>query len=172
MKDLIDKIWSEFTPDTTVEFFIDKEPVAASRPRVGRWGAYYSGPYQKYRQQMPDIIERIQKDLPDQFSEVVLCVHMLMVIEPPKTTTLAYPDPDLDNYCKAVWDQLNAKVWDDDSRIVQCRLLKRWAREDLPAGVYVIVESNGESYKKATRKADRNRSVPQVPRKRRGSKRR
>ena len=174
MNDLIDRIWSEFIPDTTVEFFVDREPVAASRPRVGKWGAYYSGPYQKYRQQMPDVVDQILKDLPGTFKDLALCVHMLMVIEPPKTTSLEYPDPDLDNYCKAVWDQMNAKIWDDDSRIIQCRLLKRWARPDLEAGVYVVVESNGESFKKeaTTRKADRNRTVSSVPVKRRGRKRR
>lgn len=174
MNDLIDRIWSEFTPKTTVEFFVDKEPVAASRARVGRWGGYYSGPYQKYRQTMPDIVDDIVRQLPTTFDGLALCVHMLMVVDPPETTSLEYPDPDLDNYCKAVWDQMNTKVWDDDSRIVQTRLIKRWAREDLPSGVYVVVETNGQQFKKqkAQGKPNRKRSVPSVSGKRQRRKRR
>jgi Holliday junction resolvase RusA-like endonuclease len=172
MLDLIDKIWAEFIPDTTVDFYVEKEPVAASRPRVGKWGAYYSGPYQKYRQTMPDMVDEIVKQLPATFDGLCLCVHMLMVVEQPKSTSLEYPDPDLDNYCKAVWDQMNAKVWDDDSRIVQTRLLKRWSRPDLEPGVYVVVESNGQEFKKAKRQSDRNRSVSSMPVKRQRRKRR
>ena len=50
----------------------------------------------------------------------------------PKTTKLSEPRGDIDNYCKAILDQLNKRVIEDDQQIKRITATKRWEDEHGP----------------------------------------
>jgi len=101
-------------------------PVAASRPRVSKFGAYFTGPYKKFRSAAAIIINRI---LGRNFTPMSgkLAVDIKCFVTRPKTTKLEYPRADVDNYSKAILDSLNGKLWDDDSQIIALFISKQWA---------------------------------------------
>ena len=154
----------------TRRFYIPLEPVAASRARVGKWGGYYSGPYAEFRKVAPEYISVILKEeiLP-LFDNKCIEVFVLLSVTPPASTTLAAPDPDNDNYEKAVFDQCNATIWDDDRCVICNHTMKMWATQEWPAGVYIEVKTNGQDFK---RNASRKAAVSSMPKERRGHKRR
>ena len=45
--------------------------------------------------------------------------------------------PDLDNYCKAIMDGLNGVAYEDDSQVVDLRVVKQYARKDTGARVMI-----------------------------------
>ena len=101
-------------------------PVAASRPRVSKFGAYFTGPYKKFRSAAAIVINRI---LGRNFTPMSgkLAVDIKCFVTRPKTTKLEYPRADVDNYSKAILDSLNGKLWDDDSQIIALFISKEWA---------------------------------------------
>jgi Holliday junction resolvase RusA-like endonuclease len=99
--------------------------VAASRPRVSKWGAYYKGPYKTFRQQAIDVVLEVIGDH-EPYDEP-LSVSIEIVVTRPKTTTLDHPKPDIDNYVKGVLDALNGLLWIDDHQIVTIVATKQWA---------------------------------------------
>jgi Holliday junction resolvase RusA-like endonuclease len=101
-------------------------PVAASRPRVSKFGAYFTGPYKKFRSAAAIIINRI---LGRNFTPMSgkLAVDIKCFVTRPKSTKLEYPRADVDNYSKAILDSLNGKLWDDDSQIIALFISKEWA---------------------------------------------
>lgn len=116
-------------------------PVAASRPRVGKWGAYYSGPYRDFREQAK---EKVHTVIGDGFTPLSgpLTVVVEIYATKPKSTKLDYPKPDIDNYTKAVLDVLNGLLWEDDSQIISVYATKQWAGESQEG--YFTVEVNDE----------------------------
>jgi|688.fasta_scaffold27779_17 Holliday junction resolvase RusA-like endonuclease len=112
-------------------------PVAASRPRVSKFGAYFTGPYKKFRSAAAIIINRI---LGRNFTPMSgkLAVDIKCFVTRPKTTKLEYPRADVDNYSKAILDSLNGKLWDDDSQIIALFISKQWA--DCGEEGYFIVD--------------------------------
>lgn len=119
----------------------DIPPVAASRPRVGKWGAYYSGPYRDFREQARD---KVMDILGSEFKPLQgpLAVVIELYVTRPKTTKLDYPKPDIDNYAKAVLDVLNGLMWEDDSQIISVYVTKQWAEENEEG--YFTIEVNNE----------------------------
>jgi len=112
-------------------------PVAASRPRVSKFGAYFTGPYKKFRSAAAIVINRI---LGRNFAPMSgkLAVDIKCFVTRPKSTKLEYPRADVDNYSKAILDSLNGKLWDDDSQIIALFISKQWANPDEEG--YFIVE--------------------------------
>ena len=112
-------------------------PVAASRPRVSKFGAYFTGPYKKFRSLAAIVINRI---LGRNFTPMSgkLAVDIKCFVTRPKSTKLEYPRADVDNYSKAILDSLNGKLWDDDSQITALFISKQWANPDEEG--YFIVE--------------------------------
>ena len=56
-------------------------------------------------------------------------VHVLVVCyaKRPKTSKLAFPKPDVDNYAKSVLDAAtDAGVWDDDTQVQSLEVIKDW----------------------------------------------
>jgi Holliday junction resolvase RusA-like endonuclease len=109
-----------------MEWKFDISPVAASRPRVGRWGAYYSGPYKDFREKAAEkVYEVIGTDR--KLLSGPLCITLELYVKRPKKTSRGHPRADLDNYTKAVFDILNGKLWEDDSQIISMYVTKEWA---------------------------------------------
>ena len=100
-------------------------PVAASRPRVSKWGTYFSGPYKDFRNEVVAVIHSTLGEWTPTASPIKVKVGVYPI--KPRTSKLEYPRPDVDNYAKAVLDSCNEKVWVDDSQIVELIVTKRWS---------------------------------------------
>lgn len=102
-------------------------PIAASRPRVSKFGhAYFSGPYKAFRQICDtDKWAALPEDLVP--SAGPLRVDVECFVKQPKTTKLSMPKADVDNYAKAILDQFNGVLWEDDCQIKTLYITKDWA---------------------------------------------
>ena len=110
-------------------------PVAASRPRLSRRGAYLTGPYKKFREEMIDLAEELLGDWDPLLG--LLHVDIELYIKQPKKTKLDVPRADVDNFIKAVLDSLNGYLWEDDRQIKSVYAIKQWAPKD-KEGYFVI----------------------------------
>lgn len=116
-------------------------PIAASRPRISQFGAYFSGPYKKFRLEANDVVLNTIGNSHNIFNEGVLTVVIELFVTKPKTTILDFPRPDVDNYAKAILDVCNEKIWDDDQRITNLVVSKSWANLD-EEGYFTLGVSN------------------------------
>jgi len=121
-------------------------PVAASRPRVSRRGAYFVGPYKEYRKEMIDLVPIIlgSKFIP---LEGPLKVDLEFYVKRPQKTKLGAPKADIDNYIKATLDSLNKKLWIDDTQIREIYACKEWARPQQQGYFIIGVEKLKEKKK-------------------------
>jgi len=110
------------------EWLFPISPVAASRPRVSRHGAYFAGPYKHFRAECSEVVPLI---LGDEFVpyDRPLKVDVEIYVKQPKKTKLSAPKADIDNFLKAIFDVLNGKLWVDDNLIHEVYAVKSWARE-------------------------------------------
>lgn len=106
----------------------DINPVAASRPRVTRWGAFYTGAYKTFREV---VAENVWNNIDPNFEPLtgILTVSIELFVKQPNKTEKLYPRPDVDNYAKAILDTLNGKIWLDDSQIISLYVTKQWAEK-------------------------------------------
>lgn len=102
---------------------IPLQPVPASRPRVTRWGAYYTKTYKTWIAAAMQLVNDAKAPLAG-----ALHVTTEAVFERARTSKLEYPRADNDNLEKAAWDLLTKKgYWHDDNQIVQNETTKRFA---------------------------------------------
>lgn len=114
-----------------LSLWIGGQPVPASRPRVSRFGTYYSKTYSRWIKdswQYVDSFDAVPTDRP-----VIVMVEC--IFEKAKTSKLDYPNPDLDNLEKGPLDQINKLhktdptkgIWEDDRQCVFLVGAKRFA---------------------------------------------
>ena len=122
-----------------MEWMFPISPVAASRPRVSKHGAYFAGPYKRWREEMIEIVPLI---LGDSFVPLgtPLQVDLELYVTHPKKTKLLAPRADIDNYIKSVFDSLNSKLWEDDTQIQKVYAVKQWTRPKAKA--YFVIGVN------------------------------
>lgn len=123
-----------------VSLFIGGQPVAASRPRVGKWGTYYGKTYSKWIKESWRYVDTID-DVP---SDQPVAVFIEAVFEKAKSSKLHYPVPDVDNLAKGPLDQItklvkerDRGVWTDDKHVVLLAASKRFALPDEEPGFRV-----------------------------------
>ena len=122
------------------EWKIPLSPVAASRPRTGKYGGYYVGPYKKWRAEVPELIYEAIGDWDTLKGDLRVSLHCY--VTKPKSTKLQRPKADLDNYLKAIFDAFNGKVWEDDAQIGELGpCSKNWAEPNQPGYFIVRVET-------------------------------
>lgn len=158
----------------TKVFMFQIPPVAASRPRVGRRATYYTGPYQRFRVSMGPIVERVVREKKHKmWVDTALECECVFSVPRPGTTKLGWPDPDIDNYIKAILDQLNNRVFDDDRCIVTLKAKKYWSTDGKPLIALRFTEIGPYSVKKEATKRKRGGkgAVSNVPKQARGRKR-
>lgn len=110
------------TTRSSNELRVELAPVPASRPRVTKWGTYYTGTYKRWMKDAEVAIPEAESPF-----EGNLVVTLDLVAARPKTTKRANPRGDIDNYIKAVLDALTKKgYWNDDDQIVTLHADKRW----------------------------------------------
>jgi len=110
-----------------MEWTFPISPVAASRPRVSRHGAYLTGPYKVFREEMVEMVPLIlgESYVPQSGP---LKVDLELYVKRPKRTKLGAPRGDIDNFIKAVFDSMNGWVWEDDTQIEELYATKQWTR--------------------------------------------
>jgi len=103
----------------------DINPVAASRPRVSKYGhAYFTGPYKEFRKSMVNLAGAVLGE--HKPFQGPLSVTIELYVTKPKTTKLSAPRGDIDNYAKACLDSFNKLIWDDDKQIEELHITKSW----------------------------------------------
>lgn len=108
-----------------VEMLLLAEPVAASRPRVSKWGTFYAEPYKSYLHEAPEALYRAEPPM----LAGPLAVVVDVVCTKPRTSRLQHPHADADNYAKSALDALtHAGAWLDDSQVVDLHVRKRFAQ--------------------------------------------
>lgn len=109
-----------------VDLRVDLNPVPASRPRVTRWGTYYTKTYKNWMAEAAKLIPEPRAKL-----EGNLEVFVSIVVDKPKTTKRSNPRGDIDNYLKAIFDALTkAGYWIDDDQITKLEAVKRFTEKD------------------------------------------
>jgi Holliday junction resolvase RusA-like endonuclease len=113
-------------------------PVAASRPRVSKFGhAYFSGPYKAFKERCTGIVPAtLGVDFEPRPGR--LRVNVECVVTRPKTTKLDSPRGDVDNFAKAVLDAMNDRLWEDDKQIEELTISKRWMDEPGVEGYFEV----------------------------------
>jgi Holliday junction resolvase RusA-like endonuclease len=125
--------------------FIDIDPIPCPRPRIvvrGRFPtAYYPKPYTEWKERAQDLIETaLDAEVTATYYDVPLRLRIENVCVRPKTTKLAHPKPDVDNYAKSVMDALTkAGAWGDDCQVIELLVTKRWAVGE-PAGIHIHIQ--------------------------------
>ena len=108
---------------------LELNPVPASRPRVSKWGTYYGKRHQAFRSEALDLLSGMREEgvLPEVPMSGKLRVWVVFSIKKPKTTKLATPRGDIDNYMKLLLDCCNGIIWEDDQQIAQINAFKNYA---------------------------------------------
>jgi hypothetical protein len=114
------------------------DPVAASRARVGRFGAYYQPKYANFKEEMGREARRVLDGVAP--SNKHLMVRMEFRKVQPGKTKLAVPSPDVDNFMKAAMDGLNGVLWEDDKQIVSASAFKTWVNHHELGSIVVEIQ--------------------------------
>jgi len=122
-----------------MEWSFPISPVAASRPRVSKHGAYFAGPYKNFRREAAEIVDDILGEWKPLSGP--LTVDLELFIGRPKTTKLDTPKADIDNFVKAIFDVMNGRLWEDDSQVIKLYATKQWAED---ANGYFVLGINKE----------------------------
>lgn len=110
--------------DDAVSVVLALEPVAASRPRVSKWGTFYAEPYKSFLAVAPEALHALELPMLDG----PLAVQLEVVCTKPKTSVLPHPRQDVDNFAKSVLDALTkAGAWLDDAQVARLTVEKRFA---------------------------------------------
>ena len=118
-----------------IDFTIPGKPQPKQRPRVTKRGITYTPKETK------DYEIFVQRCYQDQIGRKVVegPLKIILVFWLPKPKKPKYPmpavKPDLDNLMKSITDALNGVAYDDDSQIVEARILKLYT----PTEGYVSV---------------------------------
>ena len=119
---------------------LELNPVPASRPRVSKWGTYYGKKHQAFRSEALALLSEMREEgiLPEVPMSGKLRVWVVFSIKKPKTTKLATPRGDIDNYMKLLLDCCNGIIWEDDQQIAQINAFKNYASDE--GSIDLVVE--------------------------------
>lgn len=137
-------------------------PVPASRPRVGKWGTYYSGKYKDFMDEAERIVASVLSGIEPAPAGQALEVWVVVALPRPRTNDDKYPirrtSGDIDNHAKSVLDAFNpdegarakrkagrgwdlsAGLWADDCIIQTLHISKIWAPEGNSGYVEIAVK--------------------------------
>lgn len=114
------------------------DPVPASRPKISRWGTYYTKTYKTWRELAAAHCKPGTVNL-DQ--SVPLLVLVESVCTKARTSKLSFPKGDTDNYAKGPLDAITkvSGYWYDDRQITWLLSGKRFAEpgEDSRTEVHI-----------------------------------
>lgn len=127
-------------PTQTFKLFIPVKPVPASRPRVSRFGTYFSKNYEDFRNACFNFLVKIKKQYPP--TSDCFKVDIEFICARPKKPTQEYPRGDVDNYLKGPLDALTkvGMFWNDDTQVLDLRGTKRYATEGEDFGMLIKIK--------------------------------
>lgn len=121
--------------ETACRIVLRLPPVPASRPRFRAFktrdgravtSTYYAGPYKKFLDEADKAIPPAERKFPGPVQ-----VDATFYVPRPKTTKLARPKGDIDNYLKAIFDVITRKgYWLDDDEIVSVTASKQFTPKE------------------------------------------
>ena len=118
-----------------LEFVIRINPVPASRPRVSKWGVYYSKTYRFFREEAPEAIAEAIIESGVGSSTLPLTGYLecefVFNVKRPKKTKLKYPHADVDNLLKGAQDSMEGLIFENDKQIIVVKGRKQWS--DIPS---------------------------------------
>lgn len=122
------------------------EPLPCPRPRIAVRGkfptAYYPASYQTWKTEAAALLRALAPATP---LAGPLKVDVAFLATRPKSTKLARPKPDIDNYLKSLFDALTqAGWWVDDSQVVHVDARKRWALPGVEGSITFDIEEATE----------------------------
>jgi Holliday junction resolvase RusA-like endonuclease len=112
------------------------KPVAASRPRLSRYGVYYSKTYTDWRNEARRHVAQIET-----IHTGALIVIVEISVMRPKTSKKLWPRSDVDNLAKGPLDVIteNKGIWGDDDQIVGLWVTKRFTLNPAEAGMVISI---------------------------------
>lgn len=123
----------------THRFFIPVKPVPASRPRVGRYGTYFSKNYETFRNECFKFLSTIKHKYPVKGCEYK--VEIIFICRKPAKPANNYPISDVDNLLKGPLDAITkvGMFWKDDVQITHLIGQKRYQGEDEDFGMEITI---------------------------------
>lgn len=126
-----------------IKVIVPVKPIAASRPRVPRYGKpYFLKTYKKWR----DDADRTVPEHKGKPIDFPVAVTVLFAIPRAKTSTLVVPAGDVDNFEKALYDLLQRKGYLSDDKWITT--IRGCRKRFLPFGekgyTEVIIEKETE----------------------------
>ena len=126
---------------SSIEIFLDNKPMSASRPRVSKWGAYYSKTYMNYRKEVSLILNKIKNKYPIDEKALFRVDLEFICYKPKSPSNKDCPRYDIDNLIKAPLDSItHAKmIWNDDIQIIEVSASKRYQDKGEPYGTKILI---------------------------------
>lgn len=130
----------------TFKLTIPVKPVPASRPRVTRWGTYFSKTYTDFRNDLYKHLAKIKHKHPAK-EKVAYKVEINFICKRPKNPSNEYPVGDVDNYLKGPLDGLTKAemFWKDDIQVISLTGTKRYAKANEDFGMHITLHELDES---------------------------
>lgn len=123
-----------------LELFIPVRPVPASRPRISKYGNYYSKTYTDFRKEAYRFLKTIKNKFNDTKAPFEITVEIICYR--PKNPSNIYPRGDNDNYEKSYYDSITYAgiAWDDDIQIIKNTTSKRYQKEGEDYGAKITIK--------------------------------
>lgn len=133
-----------------VTFFLPFDPFPSPRPQarvIGKFAQFYMPKaYMDWKRAVAEYVKSTVQPTPAELHEAPVLLSGEYIATPPKTTKLAFPKPDIDNYEKSLLDALSMAeiIWKDDTQVYRQSSLKRWALPDEEPGIVVRLTFGAE----------------------------
>ena len=124
-----------------IELWLPSAPVSASRPRISKYGSYYSKSYMNYRAETHKYLKTIRKDYPIDEKSLFKVEIEFICYKPKKPSNINCPRYDVDNLLKAPLDAITftGMIWKDDIQILELSGIKRYQKEGEDFGTKIII---------------------------------
>lgn len=124
-----------------IKIFLPTKCQTASRPRVGRFGAYYSKNYENYRKETHKFLKTIRDKYPIDDTSLFKVELEFICYKPANPSNPDCPFGDIDNFVKAPLDAItySKMVWKDDVQILEIKAKKRYQESDEEFGTKIKI---------------------------------
>jgi len=123
----------------TFNLFVPVKPVPASRPRVTKWGTYFTKTYIDFRNEMYIFLNRIKEKHP--VCDKTYAVEIEFICRKPLSPSNPYPVGDVDNFLKGPLDAITkvGMFWVDDVQVLDLRGKKRYQNKGEDFGMNITI---------------------------------